>query len=242
MSHLLAPASVVVAALILVIACEESLAQQRRSPFSTSRVSLSTLAPVQKVLALTDEQKELADSLHDELTEERNDIFQNSGGDFEAARVEYEEVTDELNAKFSDKLDDTQKARLTEVFVQANGPNALADPEVVERLKLTDEQKGKLEDIRQENRQAFFDSFQDFQGMSDEERRDAFTKLQEEGDARLLAGLTAEQRAEFEKLSGEEVDYDLSELRGAFGGGGGGGRRAGGGDSGAESDRPQRPQ
>jgi hypothetical protein len=127
---------------------------------------------------------------------------------------------------------------MTEIYVQANGPNALADQAVIETLKIAADQQSKLDDIRQTNREAFFDMFQDFGSMSDEERRETMTKLQQEGDDRLLKGLTDEQRTAFEKLAGEEVDFDLSQLRGGFGGGGGGGQRPAAG----ESNRPQRPE
>jgi hypothetical protein len=219
-------------------ASNDALAQMRRSPFGTSRVSLATLGPVQEELKLSDEQKALADELHDQLTEDRREVFQGGGGDFDAMRKEIEEIDAEATTKFNEKLDDTQKQRLTEIYVQANGPNALADPSVIEILELTDDQNGKLEEIRQANRDDMFDAFQDFQGMSDEERRETMTKLRDDADARLLAALTEEQRASFEKLAGAEVDYDLDELRGGFPGGGG----RGGARPADDSNRPQRPE
>jgi hypothetical protein len=229
---------VITFAVLALFVCNQSHAQQRRSPFGASRVSLGTLEPVREALKLNDEQKQLADTLHDQLMEDRRDVFQNGNGDFEAMRVEMEKLDADATGKFNEKLDDTQKARLTEIYVQANGPNALADQAVIESLKITDDQQSKLADIRQTNREAFFDMFQDFGSMSDEERRETMTKLQQEGDDRLLKGLTDEQRSEFETLSGEEVDFDLSQLRGGFGGGGGGGQRP----AAEESNRPQRPE
>jgi hypothetical protein len=217
---------------------DQANAQMRRSPFGASRVSLGTLEPVREAVKLTEEQQKLADELHDQLMEDRRDVFQNGGGDFEAMRTEMEELDAEATKEFTEKLDDAQNARLTEIFVQANGPNALADGAVIEALKITDDQKDELEGIREENRQSFFDMFQDFQDMSDDERREAMTKLQQAADDRLLGGLTDEQKAAFEKLAGEEVDFDLAELRGGFGGGGGGGRQGGGGGG----NRSQRPE
>lgn len=231
--------SAVLALMVLASAGEEASAQMRRSPFGTSRVSLATLTPVQKELKLTDEQKGQADELHDQLTEDRRDVFQNGGGDWDAMRKDLEELDAEATAKFTEKLDDGQKQRLTEIYVQANGPNALADAAVLEVLELTDDQKTKLEDIRQANRDDMFDAFQDFQNMSDEERRETMNKLREDADARLLAALTDEQREAFAKLPGEEVEYDLAEIRGGFPGGGGGGR---GGRPAGDSNRPQRPE
>jgi hypothetical protein len=218
---------------------DQANAQMRRSPFGASRVSLGTLEPVRDAIKLTEEQQKLADELHDQLMTDIRDAFQNSAGDFETARMEMEDLNAEATKEFTEKLDDTQNKRLTEVFVQANGANALADEAVMETLKITDDQKDELEGIREENRQSFFDMFQDFQDMSDDERREAMTKLQKEADDRLLEGLTEEQKSEFEKLAGEEVDFDLAELRGGFGGGGGGGGRQGGAGGG---NRPQRPE
>ncbi len=227
----------IAAAVLAIFACNQSQAQQRRSPFGASRASLGTLEPVREALKLNDEQKQLADTLHDQLMEDRREVFQNGNGDFESMRVEMEKLDADATSKFNEKLDDTQKARLTEIYVQANGPNALADQAVIDSLKITDDQQSKLGTIRQTNREAFFDMFQDFGSMSDEERRETMTKLQQEGDDRLLKGLTDEQRAAFKKAGGEEVDFDLSQLRGGFGGGGGGQRPAAG-----ASNRPQRPE
>ena len=211
-------------------------AQTRRSMFGTSRVSLATLGPVQESLGLSDEQKALADELHDELTRNRRQLFQEGGGDFDAMRQKIEELDTAATSKFTEKLDDEQKRRLTEIFVQANGANSLADPTVIEVLEITDEQQAKLEAARADNRADFFDAFQDFQGMGDQERRDTMTRLRDDADGRLLAILTDKQRTDFENLSGEKVDYNLDELRGNFRGGGAG-RRGGG-----ESSRPQRPE
>ncbi len=237
MSHMvIRPRLILVVLVLSLVACDQSWAQQRRSPFGAARFSLATLAPVQEELKLSDEQKQLADSLHDQFTEDRREVFQSGGGDFNAMRLKMEELDGAATREFNEKLDDAQKQRLTEIYVQANGPNSLVDEAVIDALKIDAEQQGKLEEIRETNRQAFFGAFQDFQDMSDDERREAMTKLQREADERLLAGLTAEQRTAFKELPGEEVDFDLAELRGTFGGGGG--QRPANDDSG----RPQRPE
>jgi hypothetical protein len=223
----------------LMVANHEASAQMRRSPFGTSRVSLATLPPVQNELKLNDEQKGAADKLHDQLIEDRRGVFQRGGGDWDGMRKEMEKLDAEATAKFNEKLDDGQKRRLTEIYVQANGPNALADTSVMEILELTDDQKGKLDEIRQANRDDMFDAFRDLQSMSEEERRETMDKLREDADTRLLAALTDKQREAFAKLPGEVVDYDLSALRGAFPGRGGGARGA---RPTSDSSRPQRPE
>lgn len=206
--------SLVAATVVALVAAFASpgIAQQRRSFFDMPRVSLATLPEVQAELKFNADLKSLADSLQEQLNEDRRDVFQNGGGDWDAMRVDIEKLNGEATAKLVEKLDDGQKKRLTEIFVQANGPNALSDKQVMEVLKISDEQNKKLDDAREDNRYAFFDAFQDFQGMTEEERRDAITDLQEEADERLLKELSDEQREQFSELEGEELEFDLTPL------------------------------
>lgn len=193
-------------------------AQQQRSPFEVPRVSLATLPAVQVELKLTDEQKELADSLQEQLRADRREAFQSGGGDWDAMAEEIAKLSSEASNELMEKLDADQQQRLTEIYVQANGPNALFNKQVREKLKISDEQSEKLADAREENRYALFDAFQDFQGMTEEERRDAMADLQKESDKRLLKELNDEQREQFSKLSGKELDFDLSPLMPGGGG------------------------
>jgi hypothetical protein len=173
---------------------------------------LASLPEVQAELKLNKELKELADSLQEKLVEDRRAVFQSGSGDWDAMRKEIEKLHDEASAKVLEKLDDAQKQRLTEVYIQANGPNALADKVVIEQLKISEKQLEELESAREDNRYAFMDAWGEMQGMSDEERREVFTELQEEGDARLMNALNEGQREQFSKLGGEVLDYDLAPL------------------------------
>jgi len=204
---------VAVTGVVLVVAlASQSTAQQRRSFFDVPRVSLASLPEVQAELKLNDEQKSLADTLQEQLNEDRRELFQSGGGDWDAMREKMEKMNGEATAKLVETLDAGQQKRLTEIYVQANGPNALGDKEVMDQLKISDEQNKQLEEAREENRYAFMDARQDFQGMTDEERREASAELQEEGDERLLKSLNEEQREQFSKLGGEELEYDLTPL------------------------------
>jgi hypothetical protein len=191
---------------------QEEQQRQRRSFFEVPRVSLASLPEVQAELKLNEAQKTLADSLQEKLNEDRREVFQSGGGDWDAMREKVEKLNSEATAKLMEKLDPGQQKRLTEIFVQANGPSALADKEVMEQLKINDEQKKQLEEAREDNRYAFMDAWQDFQGMTPEERRDAIADLQKEADERLLKPLDENQREQFAKLSGKELDYDLTPL------------------------------
>ena len=76
--------------------------------------------------------------------------------------------------------------------------------------------------------------------LSGAERRTKMQELNKELLDKLLAVLTPDQVAKFEKMKGPKVDIDLSTLmRGGRGGrgGGGGGRRGGGGGGGGGGSR-----
>jgi Spy/CpxP family protein refolding chaperone len=124
----------------------------------------------------------------------------------------HDDVAKELN----DALDETQRKRLAEIFVQTNGGTALFDGIVAGELKLTDEQKTKLNDLRNDS----FGSFQDYdwQNMDEEEADKAVTEVLAKQDTDYLGTLTDEQKAAFEKLKGEKLEVDLKKLPSPFGG------------------------
>jgi DNA-binding MarR family transcriptional regulator len=217
---------VVVLGIGLSLAVTQDVSAQRgrggRGFFGVARIQLATLEKVQSELKLSDEQKKLAEEINQKLSQDRRDLFQGGGGDFAAMREKMEKLNTEASAAFAEKLDAAQRQRLTEIYVQANGTNALVDEEVAKSLKVTDEQKAALAKARDENRQAAREALRDFQDMSDEERQETLSKLRKEGDERMLAVLSAEQHEQFGKMKGKEVELDLSQLRGRGGRGRGG--------------------
>jgi hypothetical protein len=63
----------------------------------------------------------------------------------------------------------------------------------------------------------------DFGDISREERREKFRALSDTANEKLLGVLTDEQKTQFDKMKGQEIDIDPSSLFGRGGGGGGGG-------------------
>ena len=61
--------------------------------------------------------------------------------------------------------------------------------------------------------QAFRDAFQDLRDASQEERGEKMVELREKRDEQLLAVLTTEQTDAFNKMKGEEIELDPSQLR-----------------------------
>ncbi len=202
---------------VAVILATTSFAQaQRFGGFggqTYSRFQLASLPEVQSQLKLTDEQKSAAKDAVTTMQEEQQSIMQNANGDFQGAQAKLAEFRTKLDGELIAKLDDAQKSRLTQIYVQAAGANALFDADVQKALDINDEQKEKLQKARDENRTAMMEAFQGFQDMSQEERIEAQAKLREDANANLLAAITEEQSKKLEELKGEKIELDLSPLR-----------------------------
>lgn len=177
-------------------------------------VTLAQLAEVQTELKLTDQQKSKAAELQQQLVEERGAIFQDAAGDWEYIREEMAKLNADITKQLDEALDEAQRKRLREIYVQVNGPTTLQDPSIVEALALTDEQTTKLAQAIDDNRQKMFASFQDFQSMSDEERAAKTDELIEARDTALLAVLTDEQAKALESMKGAALEVDLANLPG----------------------------
>ena len=229
---------VLVLGIILTFSLSDLASAQRgrgRGFFGAARIQLATLEEVQSELKLSDEQKKVAEDINQQLSDQRRELFQRGGGDRDAMREKMRKIDDEANAKLAATLDEGQQKRLMEIYVLVNGTNSLADQEVAKALQLSDEQQKALTATQDENRQTGFRAFQSFRDMSDAERQEAFAKLREQGDQRMLAPLNDGQREQFGKLKGKEIEIDMSQLfrrRGGRQGAAGGGERR----------RPARPE
>src|SRR5688572_6865757 len=162
----------------------------------------------------------------------------------EELRAAGEKRQKELREKANEILLPHQQDRLKQITLQVRGSAALEDAEIAGELKLNDGQKEKIKSTRESQREKVGAMFREG-GQGGEGNRDAmrekFQKLRQENDAELVAILTSEQRAQFEKMKGEKFEIDMSQLnRGGPGGPGGptrfGGRRPGGDQPGG--DRP----
>jgi Spy/CpxP family protein refolding chaperone len=188
-----------------------------------AKAQLATLDEVQSDLKLTDDQKTQIAEINDKLREDRRGLFGGGFGQFSQIRADMDKLNRAASAEVDAKLDEPQKQRLQEIAIQVNGPAALSDPSVVEQLNLSDEQKKKLEEVQADNSQAVEDAMSDFGDISREERREKFRALSDTANEKLLGVLTDEQKTQFDKMKGQEIDIDPSSLFGRGGGGGGGG-------------------
>jgi hypothetical protein len=78
-------------------------------------LQMLTQERVNDKLKLTDKQKDAIKEASEKLGQERRDIFQNAGGNFEEARKKVEEKTKAAVEKFTDTLSADQKSALKEL-------------------------------------------------------------------------------------------------------------------------------
>ena len=128
-------------------------------------------------------------------------------------RGEAETKVKELRGKVDLLLDASQKERLKQLTIQRRGAfGAMQDPEVVASLKLSDDQKRRSRrwspnpDPAAE--QGGAGGGGGGAGGGDREAmRERFQAMQKERNDKVLAILTAEQKAELEKMQGPKFDF-----------------------------------
>ncbi|MBL9122515.1 MAG: hypothetical protein JNG90_02705 [Planctomycetaceae bacterium] len=187
---------------------------------------------VQTELRLTDEQKTKSAALGDKVQQEMQGVFAELGEldpeDREAKLVEVRKMAAERGKAVAGELGAIltaeQTARLKQINLQMRGMGALADPDVAAELKLSNEQTKQLAAIREENDAASRELFREARdsGGDREAIRTKMADLRKSGTDKAMAVLTAEQKAQFEKMQGPKA-----EIR--FEGPGGGQRPLGGG-------------
>jgi hypothetical protein len=201
--------------LVLVVTALPSFAQRGfggRMMGGTNRVQLCSLKEVQAELKFSDEQKKLATEVYEKYNADRREAMQNAGGDFAAAMEKGAKLAADATTKISEKLSPEQKSRLTQLFVQVGGTNALLDADVQKELKVTEDQAKRLTAARDANREAMRSLFGDLQNASPEERQKKTDEYQKGADEQMFACITADQKAAFEKMGGSRIQIDLSPL------------------------------
>lgn len=140
-------------------------------------------------------------------------------------REQMREKFAEIQAKMSEEaykeigtvLKEDQVKRLKQIEVQVSGARAFAMPHVQEALKLTDEQKDKVQQLQEESGKEMQELAQEF-GFGrqakgerpDPEKMAVFQKksaaIAKETMTKAEAALTPEQKAKWKDLTGEAVD------------------------------------
>jgi hypothetical protein len=128
-----------------------------------------------------------------------------------------------------------QYDRLHEISIQVRGVGALADSKVQDELGLSEEQKTKLNGIRDKVETQMRSMFEGMRDLTQEQRRAKFAEMREkiqssrkELEEQTLQTLTAAQRDKFEQMKGKKIDIQMPQFgRGGPPGGNRGGNRPG---------------
>ena len=227
-----------------------------------SSLMLAANEAVQKELNLSDEQVGDIKSLGEKVREEMQPLFAGGFGGRDQSEEErtkarekmtegMKKVNDKFQPKLNELLEPAQRDRLKQIQIQAASTQAYQLPDVVAALKLSKEQQDKLEAVNKEFRDKRGELFQGFGGgfgaaggerpsreemqKRTEENQKKTTELTASRDKQIAEVLTADQKAEFEKLKGKT--FDVAQLRPQFGGGPGG---QGGGGGANPAGRPRR--
>ena len=112
----------------------------------------------------------------------------------------------------ADILDSTQLKRYHQLELQQQGAGAFNRKEVADQLKLTEEQKKKIQAIQQglqEERRGMMQGV-DFQNMTPEDRQKLFAKfqdLQKSSNEKTEAVLTDDQKKTWKEMLGAKFDF-----------------------------------
>ena len=206
-----------------------------------SGAMLLAIPEVRKELGTSEDQNKKIDELLAGLQDQMRESFgnfqdiQNLSQEerqkrFEETRKKGEEIGKKADEKLSKLLEPKQTERLKQLRLQREGAGAFGRDEIAKEIGLTKEQQDKIRKIQEESRPQVGGA--GFQNLSDEERRELFTKMREQREKAqkdTLAVLTEEQTKKWSEMKGKEFKFP----EGGFG-------RPGGGGGNEERKRPEK--
>ncbi|MFO0946833.1 MAG: hypothetical protein U1D30_12950 [Planctomycetota bacterium] len=148
-----------------------------------------------------DKEREFFESIRDLSEEQRREKFR--------ARMETAEArAAETQKQIQEILGEERTKRLKQIRLQVGGVMALFSPEVSKEVGITDQQRDKVREMfegaRDEMRELFTSS-----GDDPEARRKAFDEFRKKQETKVLGILTDEQKAKWESLKGEPINFKL---------------------------------
>ena len=104
-------------------------------------------------------------------------------------------------------LNEPQKKRLREIELQAMGPTAFLQPEVADELKLTQEQRSRLQGIVMEQMQQLREQFQGG-GSGQGQGMQNFQQMRDQMEKHMLEVLTPAQRQQWQQIQGKPFQFE----------------------------------
>jgi Spy/CpxP family protein refolding chaperone len=144
--------------------------------------------------------------------------------DPEEREKKFSEMRKEAEKNISEILKPEQAKRLNQIYLQQQGAQAFERPEVVKDLKITDEQKAKIKDMREAAEKEIRSGNRPGGGDRMEVRRRMQEMNRTAGEKIVSTVLTEEQKTKWKEMAGAPFKGEIRIQGGRPGGGGGGGR------------------
>ncbi len=189
---------VTLAALVSTVAAQA----QFDFPLTQPRFILITNPLVREHLKLTEDQKKRVDSALESVVQKDGEkITIMIGPDTDA---------EELDKVVKAALDDKQRDRFEQLWLQSNGMLSLSEDKTGKAFSLTDDQKKKLNGIFEDYREKMKDLFMSSSGGGTEISIDhkKMEELKKEVEVKVTEVLTDEQRKKWKDMTGEKFDFE----------------------------------
>jgi Spy/CpxP family protein refolding chaperone len=165
---------------------------------------------VQKEIKATDEQASKLDAFAEEMRGKQREAFQGFQDlSDDERRTKMQEVgrkmQEDINKGLAGILKPDQVKRFDQIQLQTQGAQAFATPRVQEALKLTDDQKAKINTITQESRQASMEAFQSA-GDDRQAAMQKITEIRKQANEKAVNVLTAAQKAQWKEMTGDPYE------------------------------------
>jgi hypothetical protein len=174
---------------------------------------LLTNEGVQKELKLDEDQIAKAREASAAIREKFSGDFQNIQGLSQDERRELmAKVNAETRKSLADILKPEQQKRFDQIQLQVRGVDAFSTEDVQTKLKLTSEQKDKLQSLVEDARQQSMEAFQ----SAGDDRQGAMTKVQgirRDAMTKASALLTPDQKKTWEELTGAPFEFRFQPRR-----------------------------
>lgn len=173
-----------------------------------------------KELKLEEDQKKEATEAITEINKNRREAYKKLRGAGAKDRFKkYQELTKKFNDQSDEKakeiLKEEQYKRLNEIAVQMQGINAFRNPEILKKLKVSEDQKKEFKEAQEETRQARLKLSQDIRNgnIARAKYREESQKLQKKLEKKMVEVLNKEQQDQFAKMKGKKFEIKRPTFR-----------------------------
>jgi Spy/CpxP family protein refolding chaperone len=200
---------VLVLAFAAASASPASAQERQRGPrgggggFGGGQLGLLSQKSVQDELKLSEDQIKQAT----QLSEKQREAFRGARDlSQEERQKKFADMVAANDKALAEILKPDQLKRLKQISLQLRGTMAIADPETVAALKLTDEQKEKVKTIAEDFRK---EAGNRAGGGDREEARKRRAEARKTAEDQLMAVLTDEQKTKWKELAGEPFKGEI---------------------------------